>query len=429
MSGAPEAGGPDSPGGGAPPSGVACRLCGGVSLQSFVDLGTSPLANAFVDPAGLDAQEAHYPLHAHVCRDCLLVQLPPIEAPEVIFSHYLYFSSVSSSWLAHSRAFAERMISDLRLGERSRVVEVGSNDGYLLRFFREHDVPILGIDPAANVAEAATSQGVETLVRFFGSEVARELKESGRTADLLIGNNVLAHVPDLHDFLAGLKIVLKPEGTLSLEFPHLLCLLRENQFDTIYHEHFSYFSLQVVERALREHGLVVADVEQLPTHGGSLRVLARHAELRGVEPTDRLLALRNLETEARLDRLEAYEGFEDRARAVKRLLVEFLTEARREGKSVLGYGAPAKGNTLLNYCGVRPELMPFTVDRSPHKQGFRLPGSRIPIRAPEAIRERKPDYLLILPWNLKGEIMEQMSSIRSWGGKFVVSIPTLEVLQ
>jgi SAM-dependent methyltransferase len=367
-------------------------------------------------------------LKAFVCDGCWLVQLPAAAAAEEIFSDYAYFSSFSESWLRHAEAFAEEACRRFALGPESKVVEVASNDGYLLRFFAARGIGVLGIEPAANVAAAARERGIPTLTRFFGTALARELVAEGRRADLLVGNNVLAHVPDLNDFVAGLAIVLAPGGVLTMEFPHLLRLLAEDQFDTIYHEHFSYFSFATARRVFAAHGLTVFDVEEIPTHGGSLRVFARHLGEAARPETPRLAELLAREEAAGLGEAAAYEAFQGRLVRVKRDLVRFLLAAQEAGEAVAGYGAPAKGNTLLNYCGVRGDLLPYTVDRSPHKQGLFLPGTRIPIAGPEKVLAARPDYLLILPWNLKEEIMEQMAEVRSWGGRFVVAIPRLEVL-
>lgn len=408
---------------------LTCRICGSPLALSLVDLGTSPLANGYLRPEDLERPEVYYPLHPRVCESCWLVQLPAFETPEALFGHYLYFSSFSDAWLAHGRALATEAIRDFGLGSRSRVVEVASNDGYLLQYFKEAGVPVLGIEPAANVAQAATDKGIPTLTRFFGADLGEELAQSGRQADLLLGLNVLAHVPDLHDFTEGLRRALAPRGTLVLEFPHLLELIQGLQFDTIYHEHFSYLSLLVVERLFAEHGLAVFDVQRLPTHGGSLRIHGcGSADPRAALPSERLSLLRRLEREAGLDRKEGYAGFQAQVWDLKNDLLAFLLDQKRAGRVVAAYGAPAKGNTFLNFAGIGPDLIPFTVDRSPHKQGRFLPGSRIPILAPEAVAARRPDFLLILPWNLRGEIREQMDHLRGWGGRFVTAVPRLEVL-
>ncbi|MPZ18396.1 MAG: methyltransferase domain-containing protein [Luteitalea sp.] len=406
----------------------ACRFCGEGLKHSFVDLGMSPLCESYVTGDRLDHMEPFYPLHVLVCHHCLLVQLGEYVAPDEIFSEYAYFSSYSDSWLEHARCYARAMTNRVGLGPHSLVVEVASNDGYLLQHFVDQQIPVLGIEPAANVAAAAASKGVRTVVRFFGRQLAEELLEEGVQADLLVGNNVLAHVPDLNDFVSGLATLLKPTGMLTLELPHLLRLIEGNQFDTIYHEHFSYFSLHAVERVLGAHGLVLVDVEELPTHGGSLRVYAQRADGAPSPATARVAALRRSEEEAGLTSLETYGGFARRVEETKWRLVEFLIAARRSGRSVAGYGAPGKGNTLLNYCGIRTDLVDFVVDRNPYKQGKFLPGTHIPIHAPERLADERPDYVLILPWNLREEIVEQLGYVRAWGGRFVVPIPSVEVI-
>jgi 2-polyprenyl-3-methyl-5-hydroxy-6-metoxy-1,4-benzoquinol methylase len=402
---------------------ACCRSCGTRLEHTFVDLGMSPLANAYLTADRLDQGETFYPLHAYVCGACLLVQLDMFQTPEQIFGDYAYFSSYSDTWLRHARAYVELVTKRFALDSGSFVVEVASNDGYLLQYFASPGVPVLGIEPAANVARAATERGIPTLVRFFGRETAEALAGEGKHADLLIGNNVLAHVPDLNDFVAGIRLLLRPDGVFTLEFPHLLRLIAENQFDTIYHEHFSYFSLLAAERVFAAHGLRVFDVEELPTHGGSLRVYGCRAESGAHGVADRLPALREREKQAGLARIETYVAFGERAGELKRRLLTFLIEARGAGRRVVGYGAAAKGNTLLNYCGIRGDFVDFVVDRSPHKQGRFLPGTHLPIHPPERVRETRPDYLLILPWNLREEVMEQMAWIREWGGQFVVPIP------
>jgi hypothetical protein len=410
-------------------AGLGCRFCGAPLTQVFVDLGASPLANSYLEPADLARSEAFYPLCVYVCGECLLVQLPEEERPEAIFSDYAYFSSYSDSWLRHARVYAESMIERFGFGGDHQVIEIASNDGYLLRWFKEWGVPVLGVEPAGNVAAAAEAAGIPTAVRFFGAATARELVAGGKRADLLVGNNVLAHVPDLNDFVAGLKLLLAPAGVLTMEFPHLLRLMAEDQFDTIYHEHYSYFSFATVLKVFAAHGLTLFDVEELPTHGGSLRIYARHDEDAARPVGERVADLLAREAAAGLGNLETYRSFGERVRRVKWGLLRFLIETREAGKSIAGYGAPAKGNTLLNYCGIRTDLLDYTVDRSPHKQGRYLPGVRIPIHGPDRLRETRPDYVLILPWNLKEEIVEQMADVRSWGGRFVVAIPEVEILE
>ncbi len=395
--------------------------------HTFVDLGMSPLCESYVPREKLNHMEPFYPLHVYVCSSCFLVQLEEFVSPEHIFSEYAYFSSYADSWVEHMRRYADMISDRLRLGRESLVVEVASNDGYLLQHFVRRGIPVLGIEPAANVAKVAVEKGVPTLVRFFGEQLAHELAAQGKQADLICGANVLAQVPKLNDFVKGLRILLKPGGVVTIEFPHLMRLMAENQFDTIYHEHFSYFSFLAAERIFAAQGLVTFDVEELPTHGGSLRIYARHADDASKPVTERARALRQREIDAGLLRLETYAGFAEQVKETKRKLLEFLIGAKRAGKKVVGYGAPGKGNTLLNYCGIRTDFVDFTVDRNTYKQGKFLPGTHIPILAPQAIRDARPDYLLILPWNFKDEIMEQMAHIREWGGKFVVPIPEARV--
>jgi SAM-dependent methyltransferase len=405
-----------------------CRFCGTELVHTFVDLGNTPLANAYLSESALGQQEPHYPLHARVCHNCFLVQVESVVPAEEIFSDYAYFSSYSSSWVEHARRFARTSISRFGLGADSRVVEVASNDGYLLRHFVEAGIPVLGIEPAVNVAKAANAAGVPTEATFFGAATARELRGRGWAADLLVGNNVLAHVPDLNDFVAGLAILLRPSGALSVEFPHLLRLVAEVQFDTIYHEHFSYFSFLTVERVFAAHGLTVFDVEQLPTHGGSLRVFASREDGTARKPSPALERLRAEERSAGLDGLEPYAGFSEQVSRVKAQLLDFLHTAKAEGRAVVAYGAAAKGNTLLNTCGIDRNLIAYVVDRSPHKQGRYLPGSHLFIHAPEHIFTTKPDYVLILPWNLREEIIAAMKHVRDWGGRFVLPSPRLKVV-
>jgi len=405
----------------------ACRLCGGPLEETFVDLGMSPLANSYVQPEHLSSVEPCYPLHARVCGGCYLVQLDDVASSHKTFLDYAYFSSYSDTWLKHARDYAEQMVKRFSLNPSSMIVEVASNDGYLLQYFRAREIPVLGIEPAANVATVAQEKGIPTLVKFFGSETAKKLVRENRRADLLIGNNVLAHVPDLNDFVGGLKLLLKPQGIITLEFPHLLPLIQETQFDTIYHEHLCYFSLFPVERLLASHGLTLFDVEQLPTHGGSLRIYARHQEHLARPITEAVRHIHSLEERFGLTRLATYRRFTDQVHDSKRRILELLTRAKDQGRTIVGYGAPAKGNTLLNYCGIGTDFMSFTVDRSPHKQGRFLPGTHIPIEHPDRIREVKPDLVFILPWNLKDEVMQQLAYIRDWGGQFLVPIPVPRV--
>jgi 2-polyprenyl-3-methyl-5-hydroxy-6-metoxy-1,4-benzoquinol methylase len=405
-----------------------CRFCEATLTRSFVDLGMSPLSNAYLTGEQLSYMEPFYPLRAFVCDSCFLVQLEQYETPAHLFGDYAYFSSYAESWLAHARMYVDSMIDRFGLNSTSQVVEIASNDGYLLQYFQQKDVPVLGVEPAANVAAVARAAGIPTIVKFFGVETARELASEGHSADLLIGNNVLAHVPDLNDFVAGFRKLLKVDGIVTLEFPHLLELVLRNEFDTIYHEHFSYFSFLTAESVLAKHGLTVFDVQQLPTHGGSLRLFARNTNDASRPVTPAVALLRELELDAGLRRVETYGRFAEQVKETKRNLLEFLIAAKRAGKSIVGYGAPAKGNTLLNYCGIGNDFLDYTVDRNPRKQGRYLPGSHLPICNPDRVRETRPDYLLILPWNLKDEIMQQMAFIREWGGRFVVPIPRVEVL-
>ena len=404
-----------------------CRSCGSELHHVFADLGSSPLANSNLRQEDLTKPEPFYPLTVYACGDCFLVQLPESASPEAIFSDYVYFSSTSESWLRHANAYVESITERLGLGSSSQVVELASNDGYLLQYFVERGIPVLGVEPAANVAETAIERGIPTRVAFFGAATAQALRDEGIAADLVLGNNVLAHVPGLNDFVEGVRILLKPEGTATFEFPHLLQLIEHTEFDTIYHEHFSYFSLLAVQKVFAAHDLEVVDVEELRSHGGSLRLYVRH---QGAEqPGPRVEELLARERTAGLDRLETYGAFEQQVRATKRDLLEFLIGVRREGAHVVGYGAPAKGNTLLNYCGIRGDLVDYVVDLSPHKQGLYLPGTRLPIYSPERIAETKPDYVLILPWNLRDEIVKQMAHVRDWGGRFVTPIATPQVLE
>jgi SAM-dependent methyltransferase len=409
------------------PANPQCRFCGAALRTTFVDLGVSPLCQTHIAPEQLGSMEPFYPLHAYVCDLCYLVQLQEYVAADDIFSEYAYFSSYSASWVEHARRYVEAMCDRFSLDASSRVMEIASNDGYLLQHFVARGVPVLGIEPAANVASAAMSKGIPTVVMFFGVAAAERLAALHGQPDLIVGNNVLAHVPELNDFVAGLKRLLAPRGVITMEFPHLMQLMAENQFDTIYHEHFSYFSFVVVERIFARHGLVVFDVEELPTHGGSLRIYARHAGHVALPLSERVGALRAREVDDGFLTLRRYEGFGEQVRATKRTLLAFLIAAKNDGKKVVGYGAPGKGNTLLNYCGIREDFLDFTVDANPYKQGKYTPGTRIPILAPEAIRTARPDYVLILPWNLRQEISSQASYIREWGGRFVVPIPTLQV--
>jgi SAM-dependent methyltransferase len=407
---------------------TACRFCGAPVTDVFADLGMSPLANDYVPAEHVNAMERFYPLRALVCAKCFLVQLEQFETPERIFSDYAYFSSYSSSWLEHSRRYAEQMIERLGLDGDSQVVEIASNDGYLLQFFAERQIAVLGVEPAANVAAVAVQQkGIPTVVEFFGERVAGELAPQS-SADLLLGNNVLAHVPDLNDFVAGMRVLLKPGGVITMEFPHLMRLIADNQWDTIYHEHFSYFSFLTVSAVFAAHGLRVFDVQELPTHGGSLRIYAAHAEDTSKRETDAARELAERERAAGYESLDTYRGYGRRVEQDKRQILRFLIDLKEQGQRVVAYGAPAKGNTLLNYCGIGRDLIEYTCDLNPHKQGHFLPGSHIPIRSPDALREDRPDVVLILPWNLKDEIVGQLDFIREWGGRFAARTPELTLL-
>ncbi|MBD2504206.1 class I SAM-dependent methyltransferase [Anabaena azotica] len=406
-----------------------CRFCGNQLKYTFIDLGISPIANDYLSPPHLHQAEKFYPLHTYICEKCLLVQLEEFESPNHIFGDgdYAYFSSYSDSWLKHAKAYTELIVKKFDFNSHIEVIEIASNDGYLLQYFQDKGISVLGIEPAANTAQVAIEKGIPTITEFFGTEVAQELAAQKKQADLLIGNNVLAHVPELNDFITGLKILLKPNGILTMEFPHLLQLIDQNQFDTIYHEHFSYFSFLCVENIFAAHNLTLFDVEELPTHGGSLRIYGKHnnAELPNI--SERVSQLKAKEIAAGLDRLETYITFGEKVKQTKLKLINFLVTAKQQNKSIVAYGAPAKGNTLLNYCGINKDFIDYTVDRNPYKQGLFLPGTHIPIFHPEKIRETKPDYVLILPWNIKEEIMEQMKFISEWGGQFIVPIPEVKV--
>ena len=386
-----------------------------------------PLCESYVSEDNLNKMEPFYPLHVFVCEQCFLIQLHEYVSPGDIFTEYAYFSSYADSWVQHAKRYTDMIVERLKLTGDSFVVELASNDGYLLQHFVAKGIPVLGIEPAANVAEVARKKNVPTLVKFFGQQTARELVAESRKADLVLGNNVLAQVPNINDFVSGIKLLLAPQGVVTIEFPHLMKLMEENQFDTIYHEHFFYFSLMIAERIFSAHGLTLFDVEELPTHGGSLRIFGRHAEDKSHSVTERYLDLMRREKAAGFDRLDTYAAFAEKVKETKRKLLEFLIEAKRKGKTIVGYGAPGKGNTLLNYCGVRGDFVDYTVDRNTYKQGKYLPGTHIPIFSPEKIKETKPDYVLILPWNFKDEIMDQVRYIREWGGQFVVPIPEVRV--
>ena len=412
-----------------PEPGLVCRSCGAPLSVLFVDLGMSPISNAMRTPAQLGQAERFFPLRTFVCGACKLVQIEDVASREEHFhGDYTYFSSYSASWLAHAHAYADMMTRRFALGADSLVVEVASNDGYLLQYFNAAGIPVQGIDPADNCAEAARERGVPTLTRFFGAELAGELRAESRMADVIAANNVLAHVPDINDFVSGFKGLLKPGGVITVEFPHLLRLIEANYFDTIYHEHYSYLSLLAVERLFARHGLEVFDLEELTTHGGSLRVFAGHAGAHP-GPSAALAGFRAREASAGLDDLAAYAAFADNVRATKRALLELLIRIKNDGKSIAAYGAPAKGNTLLNYCGIRTDFIDYAVDANPVKQAMFLPGTGVPVFAPEHIFETRPDYVLILPWNLKDEIMGQMAAIRDWGARFILPLPHPVILE
>ena len=405
-----------------------CRFCETPLKYTFANLGMSPLSNSYLKQVDLQKMEPFYPLHAFVCENCHLVQLPEFQAPEQIFSDYAYFSSYSESWLSHVKAYTELMTERFGFDSKSQVVEIASNDGYLLQYFKEKNIPVLGIEPAKNVAIEARKSGIPTIVEFFGAEMATRLSSEGKGADLLIGNNVLAHVPQLNDFVRGMKILLKPKGIITVEFPHLMRLMEEFQFDTIYHEHFSYYSFITVRNIFAAHDLDIFDVEELPTHGGSLRIYACHSEEEDFKPFSlRVMELVDRERAFGLETLESYLSFNVKIEKTKRRILQFLIKTKDEGKTIVGYGAPAKGNTLLNYCGIGRDFIEYTVDRNPHKQRHFLPGTHVPIYHPDKIKETRPDYVVILPWNLKDEIIQQMAYIREWNGRFVTLIPGVTI--
>ena len=408
---------------------LRCRVCDNELGDPFLSLGNSPLSNSFLSRDELNLMEPYYPLAVYICKRCFLVQIEEFKTAKSIFSKdYPYFSSFSESWLKHCKDYTAMMMRRFGFNNKSFVVEIGSNDGYLLQYFKQYDIPVLGIEPAANTAQAAIKNGIPTDITFFDASYARLVNENGKQADLIIGNNVLAHNPNLNNFVRGLKIVLKPNGIISMEFPHLLKMIEENQFDTIYHEHFSYFSFHAVQKLFHSHDLALFDVERIPTHGGSLRIYARHKNGRSIPITNRVANILEKEQDAGLLDLKTYNSFRDKVQSTKRTLLKFLIEVKNEGEKIIGYGAPAKGNTLLNYCGVRTDFLDYTVDRNTHKQNKYLPGTHIPIKHPDKIKEDKPDYILILPWNIKDEIMEQISYIRKWDGKFIIPVPAVEIL-
>lgn len=407
----------------------SCRFCQTQLHHTFVDLGMSPLSNAFLNPDQLDNKEPFFPLHAYVCEQCFLVQLEEFEQPEEIFSDYVYFSSYSESWLNHARQYTEMMIERFSFNSSHQIIEIASNDGYLLQYFKENNIPVLGIEPAANVADVAIKKGIETRIQFFGKETASALRSESICGDLILGNNVLAHVPDINDFVSGLKIALAKGGIITMEFPHLLNIIKEHQFDTIYHEHFSYLSLYTVEQVFNKYKLKIFDVEQIQTHGGSLRIFCCHEGDNTQEISPRVNEIKQLELNSGLDQLDTYLNFTDNVQQTKQSLLDFIIKAKGQNKAIVGYGAPAKGNTLLNYCNIKTDFIDYTVDRSPHKQGKFLPGTHIPVYPVERINETKPDYILILPWNLRDEIAQQLEYTNEWGCKLVLPIPETWILE
>jgi hypothetical protein len=406
-----------------------CRSCGLQLPHPFLDLGNSPLSNSYLSEKDIHRSEVYYPLEIYYCPHCHLVQLDEFETPERIFStDYAYFSSYSSSWLAHCNSYVSMAVERFGLNKQSLVMEIASNDGYLLQYFKKYCIPVQGVEPAKNTAEIAIAKGIPTHITFFNTAYAQEMKRTMRLADLIVGNNVLAHNPNLNDFTEGLRIGLKPRGIINMEFPHLMELMENNQFDTIYQEHYSYLSLNAIQYLFNSHHLEIFDVDQLPTHGGSLRIYAKHRGDQTHELSPDVADLLDMEKRAGLLDLATYEKFRLKVEATKRVLLQCLITARNEGKTIVGYGAPAKGNTLLNYCGIRTDFLHYTVDANPHKQNLFLPGTHIPIRHPDQIRIDEPEYILILPWNIKEEIMEQLSYVHAWGGKFIIPIPELQVI-
>jgi hypothetical protein len=407
---------------------MQCRFCHTVLFQEFIDLGNAPASNSFLTAEQLNEPEIFYPLKVFVCDNCLLVQIDEYKTSDAIFSNeYLYFSSYSTSWLVHAKNYVDMVSKKFLLNSDSLAVEIASNDGYLLQYFLEKNIPVLGIEPTGNTAAVAIGKGVETITEFFGRRLAWKLAACGRMADLLLGNNVLAHVPDIVDFVAGMKIILKPTGVITMEFPHLLQLIINNQFDTIYHEHFSYLSFYTTQRIFESQGLTIFDVEEIPTHGGSLRIFARHVENDSLPISDGVKILVDKEKKYGILNLDSYKNFQAKVECIKLELLNFLIGSKKDGKRVAAYGAAAKGNTLMNYCGVKSDFIDFVADRNPHKEGKFLPGSHIPVRNETDLKEAKPEYVVIFPWNIKEEITKQLHYIRDWGGKFVVSIPSLEI--
>lgn len=405
-----------------------CRFCNSVLKTTFINLGKFPLSNSFLDKASLTKKEQFFPLHVFVCDDCFLVQLEEFESPENIFNNYAYFSSYSETWVNHAKKYVQDMIQRFDLKNENFVIEIASNDGYLLQHFHNQNIPCLGIEPAENVANIAKQKGIDTLVKFFGTDTAKELLFQGKKADLLLGNNVLAHVPDINDFVEGMKIILNPNGVITMEFPHLMQLIDKNQFDTIYHEHFSYLSLYTVKKIFEHHGLKIFDVEELLTHGGSLRIYATHIENSTIIENIKVKELLEKENVFGITKISTYKNFQPNIIKIKNELTKFVISAIKDGKKIVCYGAAAKGNTLLNYCNVKSDQIDYVVDRNTYKQGLFLPGTHIPIKDPGQIEKTKPNYVLILPWNLQDEIINQISFIREWGGKFVIPIPEVKVL-
>jgi hypothetical protein len=408
---------------------MKCRFCKNELRDVFIDLGNSPASNSFLTEEELNEPEIFFPLKVYTCSKCFLVQLDEYKKSDAIFnSNYVYFSSYSKTWLAHSKEYTELMIQKFGFDAQSLVVEIASNDGYLLQYFKEKNIPVLGIEPTANTAQIAKEKGIETVIDFFGTMLAKELSSKGVKADLLLGNNVLAHVPDIVDFVAGMKILLSEKGVITMEFPHLMQLIENNQFDTIYHEHFSYLSFHTVQQIFGSQRLMLFDVDEIPTHGGSIRIYAKHAEDNSKEISENVASLLKKERDKGMESLNYYSHFQSKAFKVKLNFINFLVSQKKEGKAVAAYGAAAKGNTLLNYCGVKKDLIEFVVDANPHKQNKFLPASHIPVVNEKYLKEHKPDYVIIFPWNLKAEITEQLSYIKDWGGKFVVPIPSLEII-
>jgi len=406
---------------------VNCRICGWKTGKTFVDLGHTPLSNSYLKK-NMIKNEKKFPLHALICTKCMLVQLEEFENPKKIFSEYVYFSSYSKTWLKHAEEYVNKMTKKLKLNSEHLVIEIASNDGYLLQYFKKYKIPVLGIEPAKNIAKIAQKKKIPTITKFFGTKLAKEIVKSGKQPDLLLGNNVLAHVPKLNDFVEGLKILLKHEGVITLEFPHILQLINKNQFDTIYHEHFSYFSLITLKKLFEMHKLKIFDVEELNTHGGSLRIFVKHKDNDFQKERKSVKKILEKEKTFGLKKISTYTNFSQEVNSLRKELLNFLHKVKKDKKTIVGYGAPAKGNTLLNYCEINNNLMEFTVDLSEHKQGRFLPGTHIPIYSPNKIKDTKPDYVFILPWNLKDEIMTQLEYIREWGGKFVVPIPEVKII-